>query len=181
MIAITTKYLGPTDTRGARIKATAPSKNTATISYPYDLNSERAHRKAAETLHALGSVHAFVVTGDRIDELPLDDSGVIFEVTPAGVERRMVTASEHGLPIASTESLAGGDPEANAALVESILAGEVSGAKRDVVVLNAGASLVVAGLAADIREGVAKANGTIDSGAATDLLRRLQARSAAAA
>ena len=52
---------------------------------------EAVARKAAETLHALGTERAFVVTGDRIDELPLDDSGIIFDVSPAGIVRRTVT------------------------------------------------------------------------------------------
>ena len=142
---------------------------------------EDVARKAAETLHALGSERAFVVTGDRIDELPLDDSGVIFDVSPAGVERRTVTSADHGLPVAPTEELAGGDGEANAALIEAILRGDQAGPARDVVVLNAGASLLVAGLAADIREGVVLADQAITSGAALDLLQRLRARSAGVA
>jgi len=138
-------------------------------------------RRAAETLHALGSERAFVVTGDGIDELPLDDSGVVFDVTLAGVERRTVTSADHGLPVARTTDLKGSDGAANAALIEGILAGSVTGPPRDVVVLNAGASLVVAGRAEDIREGVSQAADAIASGAATDLLGRLRARAAASA
>ena len=136
-------------------------------------------RKAAETLHALGAERAWVVTGDRIDEVPLDDSGVYFDVTPARVERRTITQADHGLAYAATESLAGGDGTANAALIESIFNGETTGAQRDVVVLNAGASLVVAGKAGDVREGIELANAAIDSGAVTDLLGRMRARSSA--
>jgi anthranilate phosphoribosyltransferase len=136
-------------------------------------------RKAAETLHALGAERAFVVTGDRIDELPLDDSGVYFDVTPDGVERKTITGADHGLPLAATESLAGSDGAANAALIESIFRGQTTGAPRDVVVLNAGASLVVAGRAGDVREGVELAGAAIDSGAVMDLLRRLRVRSTA--
>jgi anthranilate phosphoribosyltransferase len=141
---------------------------------------EEIARKAAETLHALGSERAFVVTGDRIDELPLDDSGIVFDVSPAGVTRRTLTRSDHGLPLAATSALEGGDGPANAALIESILCGETSGPARDVVVLNAGASLVVAGVAGDVREGIEIASRTIDDGAAADLLVRLRARAAAA-
>lgn len=137
---------------------------------------EEIARKAAETLHALGTERAFVVTGDRIDELPLDDSGVIFDVSPAGVERRAVTAADHDLPHAETASLRGGDGTANATLIEAILTGEQHGPPRDVVVLNAGASLVVAGIAHDLRSGIATAQATIDSGAASDLLARLRRR-----
>ena len=140
---------------------------------------EDVARKAAETLHALGSERAFVVTGDRIDELPLDDSGVIFDVSPAGVERRTITSAEHGLPLAPTEALASGDGAANAALIEAIFEGRERGPARDVVALNAGASLVVAGRAEDVRSGVALAQETIESGAALDLLKRLRARSPA--
>ncbi len=135
--------------------------------------------KAAETLHALGAERAFVVTGDRIDELPLDDSGVYFDVTADGVERRTLTRADHGLPLAATETLAGGDGAANAALIESIFMGETKGAPRDIVVLNAGASLVVAGRADDVREGIDLAGAAIDSGSVMDLLNRLRARTAA--
>jgi len=136
-------------------------------------------RKAAETLHALGAERAFVVTGDRIDELPLDDSGIYFDVTSDGVERRTLTRADHGLPLAATETLASGDGAANAALIESIFKGETQGAPRDIVILNAGASLVVAGRAGDVREGIEMAGAAIDSGAVMDLLNRLRARTAA--
>lgn len=140
---------------------------------------EEIARKAAETLHALGSERAFVVTGDRLDELPLDDSGVIFDVSPDGVERRTLTEADHGLPVAATSELQGGDGASNARLIESILCGEQDGPARDVVVLNAAASLVVAGVAPDVRDGVSKAQTAIDSGAAIDLLERLRARATA--
>jgi len=136
-------------------------------------------RKAAETLHALGAERAFVVTGDRIDELPLDDSGIYFDVTSDGVERRTLARADHGLPLAATETLASGDGAANAALIESIFKGETQGAPRDIVILNAGASLVVAGRAGDVREGIEMAGAAIDSGAVMDLLNRLRARTAA--
>ncbi len=137
---------------------------------------EAVARKAAETLHALGTQRAFVVTGDRIDELPLDDSGIIFDVSPAGIVRRTVTSADHSLPVASTSEFAGGDGEANARLVEAILRDELDGPARHVVVLNAAAALEMAGLASDLRAGVALAEQTIGSGAAFDLLQRLRAR-----
>lgn len=138
-------------------------------------------RAAADTLHALGTERAFIVSGDRIDELPLDDSGVILDVSPAGVERREVTRADHGLPSAPTAALAGGDGAANARLIEGVFAGETGGPPRDVIVLNAGAALVVAGRADELADGVAMADETIASGAALDLLRRLRDRAAASA
>ena len=71
---------------------------------------------------------------------------------------------------------AGGDGEANARLVEAILRDELDGPARHVVVLNAAAALEMAGLASDLRAGVALAEQTIGSGAAFDLLQRLRAR-----
>jgi anthranilate phosphoribosyltransferase len=142
---------------------------------------ENAAQKAAATLQALGSERAFVVTGDRIDELPLDDSGVILDVSPGGVVRRTVTAADHGLAAAPTDDLRGGDATLNAAIIESILDGRERGPRRDVVALNAGAALHVAGVATDLGDGVARAGEAIDSGAAAALLGRLRARAQARA
>ena len=137
---------------------------------------EGAAQMAAAALHALGTERAFVVSGERVDELPLDDSGVIYDVSPEGITRRPVTSADHGLPYAPTDALSGGDAAASAAIVEAVLKGEEHGPRRDVVVLNAGASLQVAGRAADLREGVALAGQALDSGAGLDLLERLRAR-----
>ena len=76
---------------------------------------EAAAESVAAALHELGSERAFVVHGDRLDELPLDGSGVIFDVTPDGVERRTVSAADHGLGEVDTEAFKGGDGEANGA------------------------------------------------------------------
>jgi anthranilate phosphoribosyltransferase len=140
-----------------------------------------AAASVAAALHELGSTRAFVVHGDRLDELPLDGSGVIYDVSPAGVERRTVGSADHGLAEAATEAFKGGDGAANAALVVSILDGAETGAAHDVVALNAGASLVVAGRADDLRAGVELAVATIASGAARDQLERLRVRAAEAA
>lgn len=139
---------------------------------PDEVSAERV----AQVLHALGLERAFVVHGDRIDELPLDDSGVCFEVTPEGITRHVVTAESAGLDHAPTSALAGGDGAANAAIIRAIFDGAEHGPRRDVVLLNAGAALTVAGRSTSIREGVELARETIRSGAAGELLARLQAR-----
>lgn len=135
---------------------------------------QAAAERVAQTLHELGSERAFVVTGERLDELPLDDSGVIYDVTAEGVERRTVTADDHGLPLADTDVLLGGDGADNAALIVAILEGRERGPCRDVVALNAGAALLVAGRADDVRSGVKLAGETISTGAALDQLERLR-------
>ncbi len=132
--------------------------------------------RVAQVLHAIGIERAFVVHGDQIDELPLDGSGVYLEVTPDGITRHTVNAEDAGLRSAPTSALAGGDGAANAAIIRAILDGTEGGARHDVVALNAGAALVVAGRVDTIRAGVELARETISSGAGADLLARLQAR-----
>ena len=129
--------------------------------------------RLAEVLRRLGSERAFIVHGSGLDKLPLDGSGVLYDVTPAGVERRTVRPADVGLPEAATSELAGGTADENARLIERVLAGE-RGPRRDVVLLNASAALVAAGRAADLASGVEMASATIDAGAASALLVRLQ-------
>jgi anthranilate phosphoribosyltransferase len=136
---------------------------------------EVAANRVAAALRELGSERAFVVRGQQLDELPLDGSGVIFDVSPAGIERREVTGADHGLPESDTDAFVGGDENANAGLIVAILQDRDQGPGHDVVALNAGASLVVAGRARDLRSGVELAVETIASGAAGEQLERLRA------
>jgi anthranilate phosphoribosyltransferase len=138
-----------------------------------------AAQRIAEVLRLLGTERSLVVHGDGLDELPLDGSGVMYDVTPAGVTRHQVVASELGLAVAPTSALAGGSAAENAATLERILDGE-SGPGRDVVLLNAAAAFLVAGRAASLREGIALAAVSIDSGEAARLLARLRAAKLAA-
>ena len=143
--------------------------------------AEAAAESVAAALHELGSERAFVVHGERLDELPLDGSGVIYDVSPSGIERRTVTAADHGLAEAQTDALSGGDGEANASVIRRVFDGSEAGAARDVVALNAGAALLVAGRADDLRGGVELALETIASGAAAEQLERLRAGAVGAA
>jgi anthranilate phosphoribosyltransferase len=135
--------------------------------------------KLAAVLARLGVDRAFVVGGEGIDELPLDGTGVIHDVTAEGIEVRTVDAAGLGLTRATNAKLAGGTPEENARIVESVLRGE-PGARRDVVVLNAGAALVVAGVVDDLAAGIERAALTIDAGLGAELLERLRAERRAA-
>jgi len=135
--------------------------------------------KLAEVLRLLGTERALVVHGDGVDELPLDDTGVLYDVTPGSVERREIRASRLGLGRAKTGALAGGDAAENARLVEGVLRGE-PGARRDVVLLNAGAALLAAGEVDSLDAGIDHAALTIDAGLALELLGRLRAERRAA-
>jgi anthranilate phosphoribosyltransferase len=131
--------------------------------------------RMASVARLLGTERTFVIHGDGVDELPLDGSGVLYDVTPDGVERRTVLPEDVGLARAPREALAGGTPAENAVIVEAVLRG-ADGPRRDVVLLNAGAALQVAGRSATLAEGVSLAAATIDSGAAAERLERLRAR-----
>jgi anthranilate phosphoribosyltransferase len=135
--------------------------------------------RLAEVLRLLGTERSFVVHGNGIDELPLDGSGVLYHAGPDGVVRHEIDARRLGLPSAPTSALAGGDPATNARLIEAVLGGE-SGARRDVVVLNAAAGLLAAGRVEQLESGLELAALTIDSGLARQLLDDLRADKRAA-
>ncbi len=132
--------------------------------------------RLAEVAQRLGTERTLVVHGAGVDELPLDGTGVILEVTPGSIERFEVGTAELtalGLAIAANADLAGGTPAENAALVEAVLRG-APGAHRDVVLLNAAVALLAAGTASDTSAGVTQAARTIDDGRAVALLGRLR-------
>ncbi len=135
--------------------------------------------RLAEVLRLLGVDRAFVVHGDGLDELPLDGTGVLYDVTPDDVVRRPIDARAYGLLAAPISALAGGDAATNAKLVEAALRGE-SGARRDVILLNAGAALHAAGRVETIDAGIELAALTIDAGLTADLLATLRAEKLAA-
>jgi anthranilate phosphoribosyltransferase len=129
--------------------------------------------RLADVLRRLGAERSFVVHGDGLDELPLDGSGVLYHASPDGVVRHEIDARRLGLASASTARLAGGDAAENARHVLAVLRGE-SGARRDVVLLNAAAALLAGGRVGQMEEGLEVAALTIDAGLATELLARLR-------
>ncbi len=135
--------------------------------------------RMAEVVRRLGTDRTFVIHGDGIDELPLDGSGVAYIVANGTVERHVIDASALGFKRAATARLAGGTPEENARMTEAVLRGE-PGIRRDVVLLNAAAALLVAGEVETMEEGIERAALTIDAGLGVELLEALRAERAAA-
>jgi len=133
-----------------------------------------AAARMAEVARILGTERTLVVHGSGVDELPLDGSGVIHDVTPDGVAVHQVRAGDLGLVVAPLSALAGGTAAENAAILGRVFGGE-HGPQRDVVVLNAAAGLLVAGRVPSLADGVAVARQTIDGGAPARLVERLQA------
>ena len=120
----------------------------------------------ARALLMLGSRRAWVVHGaDGIDEMSTTGYTKVSECRDGAVATFYVHPSDFGITRAEPESLRGGDAATNAGILRSILAGE-AGPRRDVVLLNAGASLFVGGRAPSVREGIARAAAAIDSGRA---------------
>lgn len=132
-----------------------------------------AAAKVAQVLHRLGSERALVVHGDGVDELPLDGTGVVYDVSSTGVRRLRVDSTALGLTSAPSSALCGGDAAENAAIIKSVLEG-ATGPRRDVVLLNAAAALLAAGRAVRLRDGIEIATTTIDSGRVQELLVRLR-------
>ncbi len=124
-----------------------------------------------QSLRDHGSVAAWVVHGNGLDELSTTGPSQVLELVDGTTRRFEVDPSEFGLAPASVTDLAGGTPDENAAAARAVLAG-IAGAHRDIVVLNAGAALVVAGRAASLAEGIEIACRSIDSGAAGETLER---------
>ncbi|WP_029031515.1 anthranilate phosphoribosyltransferase [Salinarimonas rosea] len=130
-------------------------------------------RPLAETLRALGSERVWVVHGsDGLDELTTTGPSEVVALEGGEIRTFQIDPRDVGLARAEPQSLKGGDPAHNAAALRAVLEGEKT-AYRDIAVLNAGASLVVAGAAADLAEGVAKAADAVDTGAAKAALARL--------
>ncbi|WP_137700361.1 anthranilate phosphoribosyltransferase [Marimonas lutisalis] len=124
-------------------------------------------RPMAETLGQLGSERAWLVHGsDGTDEMTITGVTWVSALEEDGsVRDTELHPEDFGLPVHPFEAILGGTPEDNAKAFEALLEGAHS-AYRDAVLLNAAAALVVAGKAADLREGVDIARESIDSGAA---------------
>jgi len=121
----------------------------------------------ARVLAELGTLRAFVVHGaDGLDEISNTGPSHISEVHEGVVRSSTVRPEDFGLPRASIQDLRGGDRAENALIIRQVLAGE-AGPRRDIVLMNAAAGLVVGGKARDLKEGVGLAAQSIDSGAAS--------------
>jgi anthranilate phosphoribosyltransferase len=132
-------------------------------------------RPMAEVLGRLGAEHAWVVHGDGLDELTTAGVTTIAAFEDGEINTFEVVPEDCGLPRARLEDIRGGEPQHNAALMRDLLAG-VGGPLRDVVLLNSGAALLVAGRVTTVEAGIELAARSVDSGAARRVLAQLVAR-----
>jgi anthranilate phosphoribosyltransferase len=129
----------------------------------------------ARSLAMLGSERAWVVHGaDGLDEISTTGYTKISECRQGAVNTFYLHPADAGLPKAAPEALRGGDAAENAAIARDVLAGQC-GPARDIVLLNAGASLLIAGAAPTLRDGITRAANAIDEGSAAAALARLVA------
>ncbi|UYO37936.1 anthranilate phosphoribosyltransferase [Rhodopseudomonas palustris] len=134
----------------------------------------------AQVLKNLGAEAVWVVHGsDGLDEITLSGTTAVAELKNGEITSFEISPEDAGLPRAPADALKGGDAQANAVALRAVLEG-MPGPYRDVALLNAAATLVVAGKAKDLKEGVALGTQSIDSGAAEARLKKLIAVSAAA-
>jgi anthranilate phosphoribosyltransferase len=124
----------------------------------------------AGVLARLGVDRALVVSSDDgLDEISTSAATRIVEVNGDQIDVYSVTPQELGVELAGGEGLEGGDPQHNAAVTRAVLAGE-PGPARDLALVNAGATIYVAGRAATLAEGVDAARAAVDDGSAAGTL-----------
>jgi anthranilate phosphoribosyltransferase len=137
--------------------------------------SEELIDLVAATLVELGVRHAFVVHGyGGLDEISLAGETEAAEVRNGTMRRFILTPRDFGLAPAPLEAVQGGSPQENAGFIRTIFEGE-TGPRRDVVIINSAAALVVAGIAEDFQEAASMSAKALSSGAALEKLERLKA------
>lgn len=130
--------------------------------------------KVATAMSRLGVERAYVVSGeDNMDEITLAGTTTVSEIRDGAVTTFTIIPEQFGMKRVSLEELRGGSGEENAKITRTILDGTERGAKRDIVLLNAGATLYVGGVAESMEAGVKLAAEAIDSGAAAQKLKEL--------
>lgn len=130
--------------------------------------------KMAEALKRLGSRRAMVVSSlDGLDEISVSDRSEAMMLEEGTLRPLSIDPAEFGIERVPLEAIRGGDAVENARTTLSILKGETKGPKRDIVLINAAAALLVDGKARDFAEGLQIARETIDSGRAAAALEKI--------
>jgi anthranilate phosphoribosyltransferase len=128
----------------------------------------------AEALSHMGVDRALVVHGAGLDEIGIHDETQVAEVDGGDIEEYTLTPADLGVDRHDIDAVAGGQPSENAADLRGIVEGRVEGAKRDIILANAGAAIYVAGGATSLRDGVERAENAIDEGDAAAKLEDLR-------
>jgi anthranilate phosphoribosyltransferase len=127
----------------------------------------------AETLNKLGLRRAMVVHSSGLDEISTMGKTNIMHLEDGRIWSEELDPTDYGFRLADFSDLSGGDAQLCAGIVRDVLYGRETGPRREIVLLNAAAAIVVAGLAKDFVEGIEKADAAINSGAAANCLETL--------
>lgn len=170
------KYAGPVRAQlGIRsvFNILGPLANPAMTNYIVLGVYEKALlRPMADVLKNLGIKHALIVYGDdQLDEISISSTTSVCEIKDGAITAYQISPEEEGLKRYTKEEIVGGTVDENAVITKNILSGKEQGAKRDIVLMNAGAALYTIGKADSIKEGVAMAKEAIDSGKAMEKLK----------
>ena len=159
-----------------------PMANPADVAFMVvGVGDPRFAQRMALAIASRGVKRAWVVHGHGgLDELSLSGPCSVVEVSAGSVRTLSINAADYGLQVADVTRVRGGDPAYNAKVVVDCFNGEV-GPVRDIVVLNAAAGLVVAGVANDMVDAVTQAQKSIDSGSALRIVDALKVSSNAVA
>lgn len=165
--------IGPRKELGARtiFNLLGPLTNPATApNQVLGVFSKQWVRPMAEVLKRLGSEHVMVVHAeDGLDEISVSGTTFVAELKDGEITEYTVSPNDFGIETSALDTLVVDSADASLALIKSIFAGDV-GPASDIVALNAGAALYVAGLAMSLKEGVATAQDIIASGQAKEKL-----------
>lgn len=147
---------------------TNPAKPSAYVLGVYD---EYLVEPIAKVLDKMGVKRAFVVYGrDKLDEISPVGETAICELKNGYYRTTVIKPEDFGLTRGRKEELVGGTPAENAQITRDILTGKTQGTRRSAVLMNAGAGIYIGGKADSMEEGIRKAAGLIDSGAAMQVL-----------
>ena len=143
---------------------TNPARPTSMLLGVY---GEHLLRPLARVLPSLGVKRALIVHGmDGMDEISIGAPTRIREIVDGTETGYEIRPEEFGIAPASKEAIRGGSPDENAAVTRGILSGEITDARADVCLLNAGAAIYIGGAAPSIADGIAAARQTITDGSA---------------
>jgi anthranilate phosphoribosyltransferase len=172
------KYaIGPRKELGIRTVFNILGPLTNPAEAPYELMgvfSEELVEPLAEVLGKLGCKHALVVHGNGLDEITIEAPTKVAEYKDNHLTTYEINPTDFGIKLASLDEIKGNTPEDNAKIILDILNNKEKGPKRNVVLLNAGAAIYIAGKADNIQEGIDLAKDSIDSGKALEKLNNLK-------
>ncbi len=147
-----------------------PAKVTAQVMGVAD---EALMERIVETLQLLGITRAMVVHGQGMDEISTLGKTKIFTLADGKITQSELDPTSLGISATNIDDLKTGDATANAQIVRDIISGEDAGPRKDIVVLNAAAGIIVAGLANDFESAIKIADESISSGATLASLEKM--------